>query len=126
LLGDGRHSVRAVHDHPSKGTRLAAELPQIGEKVAAFGNPIGFSFTTSEGIISAIRSGQELREIVGRARELFVEGLPLSTMVDRRLAIDLDLFSRGGMRVLHGPVNVGNQPWTLSRAEPTSRSSERV
>ena len=21
------------------------------------------------------------------------------------------------MRVLHGPVNVGNQPWTLSRAE---------
>lgn len=51
---------------PGSAQRLAAELPQIGEKVAAFGNPIGFSFTTSEGIISAIRSGQELREIVGR------------------------------------------------------------
>ena len=41
-----------------------------------------------------------MREIVARARELFVEGLPLSAMVDRRLALDIDLFSRGGMRVL--------------------------
>ena len=41
-----------------------------------------------------------MREIVDKARELFLEGLPLAGMVDRRLAIDLDLFSRGGMRVL--------------------------
>src|SRR6476646_5680574 len=39
-------------------------------------------------------------EIVERARELFLEGLPLARMVDRRLAIDLDLFSRGGLHVL--------------------------
>src|SRR5215831_18385205 len=32
--------------------------------------------------------------------DLFQRGLPLAGMVDRRLAIDLDLFSRGGMRVL--------------------------
>lgn len=41
-----------------------------------------------------------MREVVGRARELFIEGLPLVGMVDRRLGIDLDLFSRGGMRIL--------------------------
>ena len=41
-----------------------------------------------------------MREMVDYARELFVEGLPLIGMVDRRLALDLDLFSRGGMRVL--------------------------
>ena len=41
-----------------------------------------------------------MREVVDRARELFLEGLPLAGMVDRRLALDLDLFSRGGMRVL--------------------------
>ncbi len=41
-----------------------------------------------------------MREAVEKARELFVQGLPLVGMVDRRLAIDLDLFSRGGMRVL--------------------------
>ena len=41
-----------------------------------------------------------MREAVEKARELFLEGLPLAGMVDRRLALDLDLFSRGGMRVL--------------------------
>ena len=41
-----------------------------------------------------------MREIVSRARELFLEGLPLTGLVDRRLSLDLDLFSRGGMRVL--------------------------
>jgi squalene synthase HpnC len=39
-------------------------------------------------------------EVVDRARELFLEGLPLARRVDRRLGIDLDLFSRGGMHVL--------------------------
>jgi squalene synthase HpnC len=41
-----------------------------------------------------------MREAVDKARELFFEGLPLTRMVDRRLRIDLELFSRGGMRVL--------------------------
>jgi phytoene/squalene synthetase len=41
-----------------------------------------------------------MREAVDRARELFVAGLPLARMVNRRLAVDLELFSRGGMRVL--------------------------
>jgi squalene synthase HpnC len=41
-----------------------------------------------------------MREIVERARAMFMEGLPLVGMVDRRLALDLDLFSRGGLRVL--------------------------
>ena len=41
-----------------------------------------------------------MKEVVHRARLLFHEGLPLCNMVDRRLSIDLHLFSRGGMRVL--------------------------
>jgi len=41
-----------------------------------------------------------MREAVEVARRLFIEGLPLAKTVDRRLAFDLDLFSRGGMRVL--------------------------
>src|SRR5579884_3175168 len=41
-----------------------------------------------------------MKEAVGVARALFIEGLPLVGAVDRRLAFDLDLFSRGGMRVL--------------------------
>jgi len=41
-----------------------------------------------------------LEEMVGVARECFRTGAPLAGMVDRRLALDLDLFNRGGMRVL--------------------------
>jgi squalene synthase HpnC len=41
-----------------------------------------------------------LRELCGRARELFDKGLPLVDLVDRRLAVDLDLFGRGGMAIL--------------------------
>ena len=41
-----------------------------------------------------------MREAVDRAREFFLAGLPLTRMVNRRLAVDLELFSRGGMRVL--------------------------
>jgi len=41
-----------------------------------------------------------MREVVARARHLFHAGLPLVGMVDRRLAIDLDLFSQGGLKIL--------------------------
>ena len=35
------------------------------------------------------------------ARRLFEEGMPLIGMVGRELAVDLDLFSRGGLAILH-------------------------
>jgi squalene synthase HpnC len=64
-----------------------------------------------------------MREIVGKARELFIEGLPLSGMVDRRLAIDLDLFSRGGMRVLE---KIEQQGYDVLAARPKVSKVERV
>jgi squalene synthase HpnC len=39
-------------------------------------------------------------EIVAKARELFLKGLPLPKLVDRRLAVDVELFSQGGLKVL--------------------------
>jgi squalene synthase HpnC len=41
-----------------------------------------------------------MKDVVYRSRELFMEGLPLCRMVHRRLSLDLDLFSRGGLLVL--------------------------
>ncbi|HEX4274010.1 MAG TPA: squalene synthase HpnC [Bryobacteraceae bacterium] len=41
-----------------------------------------------------------MREAVDQARRLFMTGLPLAGMVNRRLAVDLELFSRGGLCVL--------------------------
>jgi squalene synthase HpnC len=42
-----------------------------------------------------------VRYQVGYARQLFIKGLPLIDMVDRELALDLDLFSQGGLEILH-------------------------
>ena len=41
---------------------LSDALPRQGDSVTAFGAPIGLSFSASDGIISAIRKGQELAE----------------------------------------------------------------
>ena len=64
-----------------------------------------------------------MREIVAKARELFLEGLPLVGMVDRRLALDLDLFSRGGMRVLD---KIERQDYNVLAARPAISKVERV
>jgi len=42
-----------------------------------------------------------MRHEVDYVRQLFAQGLPLIAMVDRQLALDLDLFSRGGLEILN-------------------------
>src|SRR6202163_657926 len=50
------------------------------------------------------RSGERyvrlMKDLIARTRELFAEGMPLAKMVDGRLSIDLEMFSRGGVAVL--------------------------
>ena len=41
-----------------------------------------------------------MKDLIARTRTLFAEGMPLSKMVDARLSVDLDMFSRGGLAVL--------------------------
>ena len=41
-----------------------------------------------------------MRELVERTEELFQKGLPLVDLVGRRLSIDVELFSRGGLAIL--------------------------
>lgn len=64
-----------------------------------------------------------MQEAVEVARELFLKGLPLAGMVDRRLAIDLELFSRGGMKVLE---KIEQQDYNVLRARPAITKMERV
>jgi squalene synthase HpnC len=64
-----------------------------------------------------------MREAVGQARRLFLEGLPLVRMVGRRLALDLDLFSRGGMRVLEKIEQCG---YDVLSARPAVSRADRV
>ncbi|MFN7921324.1 MAG: squalene synthase HpnC [Bryobacteraceae bacterium] len=59
---------------------------------------------SSEADVMALRFTPQFRaamqEMVDHARALFHEGLPLARMVDRRLSLDLELFSRGGLEIL--------------------------
>jgi squalene synthase HpnC/squalene synthase HpnD len=41
-----------------------------------------------------------MKDLIGRTRTLFAEGMPLAKMVDTRLSVDLEMFSRGGLAVL--------------------------
>src|SRR5271157_2304832 len=41
-----------------------------------------------------------IQDLICRTRELFVAGAPLPKLVDGRLSVDLDMFSRGGLAIL--------------------------
>lgn len=64
-----------------------------------------------------------MREVVDKARDLFHVGLPLPRMLDRRLALDIDLFSRGGLRVLE---KIERQGYDVLAARPAISKGERV
>src|ERR1700691_2603542 len=61
-------------------------------------------FGVTESDIAARRATPQFREMmkleVARAREWFRRGLPLTVKVDKHLAIDIELFSRGGLEIL--------------------------
>ena len=69
------------------------------------------------------RFRRAMKEVVGVARELFLKGLPLAGQVDRRLAIDLELFSRGGLKILE---KIERQDYDVLRARPVISKTERV
>jgi squalene synthase HpnC len=57
-----------------------------------------------------------LRHEVDYARSLFLEGLPLIGKVNRDLALDLDLFSRGGLEILRA---IERQNYDVLAARPS-------
>jgi len=64
-----------------------------------------------------------LREACGIARNLFLDGLPLARRLDRRLALDIELFSRGGLRVLD---RVKAQDYDVFRRRPVISGAGRI
>jgi len=64
-----------------------------------------------------------MHEAVDKTREFFLTGLPLARMVDKRLSIDLELFSRGGMRVLD---KIRQQDYDVLSRRPSISKVERA
>jgi len=62
-------------------------------------------------------------DLVHGAQLLFEQGLPLADTLDRRLAIDIELFSRGGMAILD---KIRKQDHDPIRARPRVGKMERV
>ncbi len=64
-----------------------------------------------------------MRECVDRAHTLFEAGLPLARSLDRALALDVDLFSRGGLKVLD---KIRAQDYNVLSQRPHISKVERV
>ena len=64
-----------------------------------------------------------MQDAVERAQTLFEAGLPLVRTLERRLALDIDLFNRGGMRVLD---KIRAQGFDVLAARPAVSKAERV
>lgn len=64
-----------------------------------------------------------MRFEVERAREWFRQGLPLVEEVDRRLAIDIDLFSRGGQEILNA---IERQEYAVLGQRPAISRSRKL
>ena len=64
-----------------------------------------------------------MREAVERARGFFMTGLPLARMVNKRLAVDLELFSRGGLCVLD---KIERRGYDVLSRRPSVSKMERV
>jgi phytoene/squalene synthetase len=60
---------------------------------------------------------------VDQARELFNQGLPLIGRVHRDLALDLDLFSRGGLEILRA---IERQGYDVLSARPAISKSRKL
>jgi squalene synthase HpnC len=64
-----------------------------------------------------------IRYEVDYARNLFEEGLQLIPMVDRALALDLDLFSRGGLAILRA---IEDRDFDVLSARPSIAKSAKI
>jgi squalene synthase HpnC len=76
----------------------------------------GVDDATIAGGVATAQFRALLREEVGFARDLFGKGLPLIGMVGRDLALDIDLFSRGGLEILR---TIERRDFDVLGARPT-------
>lgn len=81
----------------------------------------------SEEEIAERRFGPAFRELmrfeVDRARDWFRRGQPLIGMVDRELAIDIELFTQGGEEILNC---IERQDYNVLRARPSISKSRKL
>jgi squalene synthase HpnC/squalene synthase HpnD len=63
-----------------------------------------------------------MKDLIAQTRTLFAEGMPLARMVNGRLSVDLEMFSRGGLAVLDAIEAMGYD--TLHHRPAISKSKQ--
>ncbi len=97
------------------GIRIAGSPPEIGEKVAAFGNPRGYSFSTTEGIVSAVRTGKDVVEGLGEEIYRSLGFSPDARWIQTSAAISNG--NSGGPLVNMNAEIVGLNTWSDDRGD---------
>ena len=84
-------------------------------------------FGVSEEDLAVSQASVSVKELVKfevqRARERFDRGLPLIRIVDKELAVDLDLFSRGGLEILRA---IEKQNYDVLRQRPAISKARKA
>jgi squalene synthase HpnC len=83
----------------------------------------GYTIAELKTLVFDDRFEHVMREAVDVAEELFHKGMPLIRTVHRRLALDLELFSRGGMKILE---KIREQGYNVLAKRPHISKAERV
>jgi squalene synthase HpnC len=84
-------------------------------------------FGVEEAIIASRNFTPQFRDLmryeVDYTRQMFAAGMPLIGKVDRELALDLDLFSRGGLEILNA---IEQQDYNVLRARPSISKGRKI
>jgi squalene synthase HpnC len=84
-------------------------------------------FNVTESQIAERRFDENFRELmrfeVSRARDWFALGFPLSKRVDKTLAMDIELFTRGGQEILQA---IERQDYDVLKARPAISKSRKL
>jgi len=84
-------------------------------------------FGVAEKVVASGKMTPEFRALmrheVEETRKMFAAGAPLIGMVDRELAVDLDLFTRGGLEILNA---IESQDYDVLKARPAISKWRKV
>jgi squalene synthase HpnC len=83
----------------------------------------GLTDTTIERGIADNNFRALIKDEVQWTRNLFAQGMPLVSMVDNELALDLDLFTRGGLEILSA---IEKQNYDVLKSRPSLSKSRKV
>jgi len=64
-----------------------------------------------------------MRHLVQQTRAMFQQGMPLCRMVSKDLAVDLDLFTRGGLEILRA---IERQGFDTLRSRPAISKARKA